>query len=141
MKNNILPEFREFLRSRNLVDKKYITFYAYWASKFLIFSNNNESLNHELRIKKFLNHLNTQKNIADWQVKQADEALRLYVYNFLDGDKSPLYPNAVQTNKKLPEVPKIVSELRQAIRIKHYSYSTERTYIDWVNRLTLEAAK
>ncbi len=77
MKNNILPEFQEFLRSRGIVNEQYIPFYAHWSSKFLAFSNENENLNLDLRIEKFLNHLKTEKNIADWQVKQAEEALRL----------------------------------------------------------------
>ena len=98
MKNNTLPKFQEFLRSRSLVQQNYIPFYAYWASGFLTFSNNNETLNHELRIEKFLDQLKAKKNIADWKVKQADEALRLYIHNFLDTDKSALYPNSSQTN-------------------------------------------
>ncbi len=134
MKDNTLPEFQEFLLSRRLVNEKYIQFYAHWASKFLTFSNDHENLRHELRIEEFLNRLRADKKIADWQIKQADEALKLYVHHFLQADKSALYPNSPQTNKKLPEVSKLVSEVRKAIRIKHYAYSTERAYIDWVKR-------
>ncbi len=134
MKNNTLPEFQEFLRSRNLVNEKYIQFYAHWASKFLTFSNDHENLRHELRIEDFLNRLKAKQSIADWQIKQASDALSLYVNNFLEADKSVLYPNAEQPSNTRPEVPKIVSEVRKAIRIKHYSYSTERSYIDWVKR-------
>jgi site-specific recombinase XerD len=144
MKNNILPEFQKFLRSRGIVNEQYIPFYAYWTSKFLTFSNNNERLNHDLRIKKFLNQLKSKKNIADWQVKQAEEAVQLYVHNFLDENKTVLYPNALQTDKKPFEVSKLINEIREAIRIKHYSYSTERTYIDWVKRFlhyTLDVKK
>jgi len=35
MNGNVLPEFQEFLLAHYLVDKKYISFYAFWASKFL----------------------------------------------------------------------------------------------------------
>ncbi|MEE8328924.1 MAG: hypothetical protein V3R54_03220, partial [Thermodesulfovibrionia bacterium] len=85
--------------------------YAHWSSKFLAFSNENENLNYDLRIEKFLNHLKTQKDIADWQVKQAEEALRLYVHSFLDENKTALYPNAPQTDKKPFDVSKTISEL------------------------------
>ncbi len=51
MENQLLPEFQEFLRSRRLVNKKYIHFYAYWASKFLSFSNKNMGLNYELQVR------------------------------------------------------------------------------------------
>jgi hypothetical protein len=33
MKNDMLPEFQEFLRSRRLVNEKYISFNAYPARK------------------------------------------------------------------------------------------------------------
>ncbi|MBI4839223.1 MAG: integron integrase [Nitrospirae bacterium] len=32
------------------------------------------------------------------------------------------------------DVLKVLSEMREAIRIKHYSYSTEQTYLDWTKR-------
>ena len=91
MNNDVLPEFQEFLRSRRFVQEKYIPFYAYWASIFLAFSNRNEYLNHDLRVDEFLNQLKSQKNVADWQVKQAGEAVKLFVNHFMDGDKSGLY--------------------------------------------------
>ena len=71
MKSDILPEFQKFLRSRHIVQKHYIPFYACWASKFLAFSKNDPNLSHDLKVQKFFNYLNTQKNIADWQIKQA----------------------------------------------------------------------
>ncbi len=50
MKHIILPEFQEYLRSKSLVNEKYISFYAHWASKFLTFSNGNRNLSHELAV-------------------------------------------------------------------------------------------
>lgn len=67
MFSKILPDFQKFLLSRNLVPEKNVAFYAYWVSKFLAFSNSNEDLTPDLRVREFLNHLRQQKNIADWQ--------------------------------------------------------------------------
>jgi hypothetical protein len=72
MENQLLPEFQGFLRSRRLVNEKYIHFYAYWASKLLSFSNKSVIPNHELQVEEFLNKLKSQDNVADWQVRQAD---------------------------------------------------------------------
>jgi integrase len=80
VENRILPEFQNFLVSRSLVPEKNVSFYAYWVSKFLAFSNRNQDLGPDLRVEKFLNHLRTQKNISDWQIRQADDALRLYIH-------------------------------------------------------------
>ncbi len=134
MKADILPEFQKFLLSRSLVPEKNVSFHAHWASKFLAFSNSNENLTPDLRVEKFLNHLRQQRNITDWQIRQADDALRLYINHFLDGKASTLSPNLPQTDKKFTDVSKILSEMQEAIRIKHYSYSTEQTYLDWVKR-------
>ncbi len=30
--------------------------------------------------------------------------------------------------------PRLLDQVRNAIRTKHYSYSTEKTYIDWIKR-------
>jgi len=132
MRDRILPEFQDFLLSRSLVPAKNAPFYAYWVSKFLTFSNNNQDLGPDLRVQKFLTLLKSQKKIADWQIKQADQALRLYIHRFLDGKTSVLSPNLPQ--KELLNVSKILSGMRQAIRIKHYSYSTERSYLEWAKR-------
>jgi len=45
------------------------SYYAYWNSKFLAFSNNNKELSQDLLIRKFLNHLRAEKDIADWQIQ------------------------------------------------------------------------
>ena len=134
MKEEVLPEFQKYLLTRKLVKEKKVPFYAYWASKFLSFSNNNEEIGVELRVNKFLDRLKKQKNISDWQIQQADEALRLYIGNFLNGDTSILYPDTKQNKKNLPDISKIMSEMRQAIRVKHYSYRTEQSYLDWAKR-------
>jgi len=132
MRDRILPEFQDFLLSRSLVPEKNAPFYANWVSKFLVFSNRNDDLAPDLKTEKFLNELKSQKNIADWQIRQAEEALRLYFHHFLHGDTSTLSPNLTQ--KKPLDTSKILVEMREAIRIRHYSYSTERSYLDWVER-------
>ncbi len=36
--------------------------------------------------------------------------------------------------EKLPEDPKLLDQLRRAIRLRHYSIRTEHTYVNWVYR-------
>ena len=123
MPNNALPQFQQFLLSRGLVPEKKIHYYAHWVSKFMAYSNRNENLNYDFRVQKFLDELRSQTNTADWQIIQAEEALALYSGHFLKGDTSVLSPNMPQGGKKLPDLPQALDEMRQAIRIKHYSYS------------------
>ncbi len=37
----------------------------------------------------------------------------------------------------LPKPKKLLDQLRDAIRIKHYSYATEKTYVHWAKRYIL----
>ena len=87
-----------------------------------------------MRIKKFLKHLG-DKEVADWQIKQAETAIRLYIGNFLNGDESSLEPNTHEARETNPsDCSAIVRKMKEAMRLKHYSYRTERSYIDWVKR-------
>jgi len=43
--------------------------------------------------------MKSQKNIADWQIKQADDALRLYIHHFPKGETSILSPNPPRETK------------------------------------------
>ena len=134
MFSNTLPEFQKFLVSRKLVPEKNASYYAYWANRFLAFSNNKENLSQDLQIREFLNHLRVQKDIADWQIKQAKQALQLYIENFLKSGHSTSFPGSLQKGEIHFNLSETLSKMREAIRIKHYSYRTERCYIDWVKR-------
>jgi hypothetical protein len=36
-----------------------------------------------------------------------------------------------------PRPRKLLDQVRDAIRVKHYSYSTEKTYVYWIRRFIL----
>jgi integron integrase len=112
---------------------KNVPFYAHWVSKFFAFSNRNQDLSSNLKVQKFLNQLKLQKKIADWQVKQAEDALRLYFHHFLDSKTPVLSPDGQP--KRVLDVSKVLSNMRQALRIRHYSHRAERSYLDWAERL------
>ena len=38
---------------------------------------------------------------------------------------------------KLDQPPKLLNEVRTRLRAKHYSYNTEKTYYDWINRFII----
>jgi hypothetical protein len=48
VKNQILPEFQNFLHSRSFAPAKNAPFYANWVSKFITFSNRHEEMNRDL---------------------------------------------------------------------------------------------
>ncbi|MBU1045324.1 MAG: integron integrase [Candidatus Omnitrophica bacterium] len=70
--------------------------------------------------------------MEDWQLKQAEEAIRIYLEKF----------SCLKGNSQKPKIrkdssadeQKIINDLKNAIRLKHFAYSTERTYVDWAKR-------
>jgi hypothetical protein len=46
-------------------------------------------------------------------------------------------PKPLLTRGLLPRKPKLLDQVRETIRRKHYSIRTETTYIDWIKRYIL----
>jgi hypothetical protein len=134
MKKITLPEFQEYLRTKSLVKEKYIPFYANWASKFLTFTGNEGNLSYDLQVQKFLDLLKGQENIADWQVKQAEDAIQLYVNQFIDGSESQSCSIPSENKEGPSTIFKMLGDMREALRIKHYAYRTEIAYLDWAEK-------
>ena len=132
MIEDILSDFQNFLISRGFADKKHAPFYAHWVSKFIAFSNNEVSPYFSEKKQKFLEQLSRSSGVTDWQKEQAKTALKLYFEQF-DKNAAKLYSDSVlpPANDKI-DPPSIIKMLSEAIRIKHYSYKTERAYINWV---------
>jgi len=136
MNHSILEEFQTFLRSRGIVADSKIPYYAFWASRFLAFSNAHENLPLDVRIERFLENLQVKgKPAAPWQVRQAEEAARLYVGHFCAGDAAQLSPNTEPLAADIcRDRAALIEKARELLRLRHYSFSTERTYLDWINR-------
>jgi len=94
MDKQILSEFQKFLFDKKFIPEKNTSFYTYWVNKFLYFSNNTEILPADVRIKKFLDQLSDKAETTDWQIRQAYDATRLYLYHFLKNPSPVLYSNA-----------------------------------------------
>jgi len=130
----ILPEFQEFLLTHKLAPEKHVLFLALWVSKFLAFSNRKGQQDIGLTVTEFLDSLETREDIKDWQVRQAGEAVRLYLKHFKGGDVLRTAQGAPEPKAGLADRPKILAEMRRLIRLKHFAYNTERAYLDWAER-------
>ena len=66
-------------------------------------------------------------------MKQAKDAVLLYLNNFLNGNLSSLFPNhQVEVPKK--DLKTILDKTKEILRIKHYSFRTEQTYVEWIRK-------
>ena len=131
-RNEKLPEFQKFLLEKKLVPESNVPFYAYWVSRYLDYARRHElsaTEYQERAITEYLGVLQSDRRIFKWQHRQADDALRLYYANYLgkSGEQVTSAPG-------LANVAGVFKEAKRLIRLKHYSYSTERTYLQWIER-------
>lgn len=82
-KNN----FEEFLAHSGLIRKDKIKYYIYWVNKFHYYCKYrfHKPINHN--IVSYLEKLEKDVRIADWQVKQAADAVLIYTEKFLSQQK------------------------------------------------------
>ncbi len=113
MTRDLLPEFQKYLLSRQLVPEKNVSFFAWWVSRFLAFSNTHEGLTRQLLVERFIEHLTKEKHVADWQLRQAQDAVRLYLDHFPEGKAGGL--PAISTTSGFPSQTEAISKARQII--------------------------
>jgi integron integrase len=131
-------------------------FYVKWAKYFANFLPEKPLKDRSRKdIEAFLADLGKRRGIADWQVRQAEHALRILYEIFLPHysperhtgvaptEKHPVQEAIAKTDafrdRVIPgEVERQFSDLVEAVktevRSRHYSYRTETTYLDWVRR-------
>ncbi|MBA3036371.1 MAG: tyrosine-type recombinase/integrase [Desulfobacterium sp.] len=131
MMNNILPDFQKYLLDNKLVPENQIPFYANWVNKFIRFSNTQQDKALDLRVQLFLDALKKDPTLQDWQILQADNAIKLYINNFLptSGGTAKLSPNAdTEAEKKFPDEQKIRKEIREILlrlRVKDIDFGAK----------------
>ena len=128
-----LGRFGEFLLRSRIVAEKYARYYVGWVRKFLQQVPEKEGVTVEDRITIFLDILRPQ--VEDWQLDQAEKAVRLYFSNYLNGagvaqTVSEIRPDDSGRFKKA----EVLDAVRRLIRLRHYSPRTEQTYAEWLER-------
>jgi integron integrase len=126
MKSSEKDNFRQFLAKKALIADKQISYYLKWVSDCLVFhKKSGPEISGPERLA-FLEHLS--HGHPDWQVKQADQALRLYEL-FLKGGGGETINTGSAKNRDWDQWE---ARTVRAIRSKHLALSTERTYLQWL---------
>jgi integron integrase len=135
-----LQEFGEFLLKAQLVRPAAAPYFVRWVRRFLSRPASDEPLADQVR--GFCEELDRNGRSEDWQVRQADQALRIYFVNFLkrtDWHRRPVSTVVDEQGRTSPLA--ALEQLRTRLRTRHYSYRTEYTYADWVRRFLDYAAQ
>lgn len=132
--NKILSEFQDFLLTSGLVHEQYVPFYAQWVTKFLSFSDRETEPDNSSLIDKFIHTVQMENKVLSWQVRQAEEAVQLYVHKFKNNKELLEAKNSENVWKNIPDIQGVLGEITRLSRIKNYADSTERLYLDWAKR-------
>ena len=144
MNKNIIEQrltaYGDFLLNHSMVQPGKEKFFISWVRRYL---NSEQSLKGQLweeKLPQYLDRLFGEPNIKSWQVDQADQAVRLYFQNYHANKKSP--PGYAAGQQAAPgqkhggrfNSNQALKDAREWMRIKHYAYRTEQTYLSWCKR-------
>jgi integron integrase len=122
----MLEGFRKFLVEKKLVHKNAVSWYCRWISScFESYNLDFREVLSEKQNQEFL--IQFGKNHEDWQVKQAQDALRLFKY--FQATKDFIPKDQKQDNVNWLTIEKTASDL---LRLKHRALNTEKTYLNWL---------
>jgi integron integrase len=156
--NKFWDNFRDLV-IKSGISEKYADSYVKWGEKFAMSIKGTPLHKRTVDdIKSFLAKTKNQKNVQEWKVKQAREALYLLYYKFLKieleipkSDKTTEVKKVDKPTKDIDEVihskvskkeveekHKILLEnIRKEIRYRHYALKTEYSYLDWIIRFII----
>jgi|SRR6056297_1916083 len=123
-----MEKFSKFLISKDIIPEKQVPDYVGWVKAFL--RSRGRDASEKVTAEEIDRYVkNLARRTEDWQVRQAEQALRIFRY-YQGRTQAPENSgaNAVQQWK-------IVSrEMKNMIRLKQLSVKTEKTYISWLRQ-------
>jgi hypothetical protein len=85
-KTEILPEFQSiFLKKKKLAQEKNVFFYALWASKYFTYARKKQISSEKYQenaVLEFIESMKSYSHMSEWQIRQAQDALRLYYFHY-----------------------------------------------------------
>ena len=120
--------FATYLRQRRLTPEAHIPFYVKWVQRFLAADLPLIATAPRDKLQAFENLLAKNSAIPEWQVRQAVRAVELYLKVFTPA-ASTGPASSMEGEKAISEAETVYAQMRDLIRVRHYSYRTEQTYL------------
>lgn len=128
-------KFKNFLKETKQIPREKTKYYEYWVKQFIYHCQRNFKEKLTSNITLYLESLKSNAEFKNWQVEQAEEAVTLFAKNILNLQlDSPLSPIHQKQDQYDNEWSKLIKETRKLIQLRHYSSSTEKTYIYWIKK-------
>jgi hypothetical protein len=122
-----LIDYEQYIKDNKFSTSAKSGYYVNWVKRFLKL-NLSERLNNYDKLQQFRDYLNVSSGLEEWQRSQGIHAVEIYLNMFLPSIKG------VKCNEPHPDLLVISEKMRTVLRLKHYAYRTEQTYLDWVRR-------
>lgn len=146
----LLQAFPRYLEENRLAQPRQIPFLVFRAEQYLTAAHD-PGLTPDDRLRAFLEKLQRTPNVTEWQVRQAEDAVKLLRQFAKEkqevsgavGQPTPPGQVAITVGNGQaatpPPVPttewvETVAKMRNLLRLRHYSPNTETTYLDWARR-------
>ena len=130
-----LGKFGQFILQNNLVPERNARFYVLWVRRFLDQPVPEPTASLEDRIRGFKERLESSQTMAPWQIEQAERAISLYFNNYLKNTQWAITQPRLQVAPDgLFDSQQALTSAQTTLRLKHYAYRTETTYLDWITR-------
>lgn len=127
-----LQQFAEFLLKARFVNESAAPYCVRHVRQFLTRPATDDALAD--RVRRFCEDM-ARGGSQDWQVRQAEQALRLYFVHFLrrtDWSQAPANPVVDREGQVTPLT--ALEQLRLRLRARHYAIRTEESYTHWARR-------
>jgi integron integrase len=140
-----LQEFSLWLEKRSLAPSGQLRFFVMWVERFLRSASAGLNVSDKDRLMHFVDFLARDRHCEDWQREQASRAVTLYLEGFCKerGDSNGGGEMAddgglgveVAGDCDWPDGFRDgLERVKALIRLRHYSYRTETSYLDWLRR-------
>ncbi len=133
IKNNLIEEFAQHIIKNGIVDNEHAKFFVIWVRRYLDMAPQiDRATPDELRIL-FIDKLERERK-EDWQIEQARKAVSAWLAWQEQKAKGELVAKVDVGPDGSVVAEDACAYMRQILQVRHYSYRTEQTYLDWVRR-------
>ena len=131
--DSLLAAFGEYLLRSRIADEKHARYYVRWVRQFLGRPAVMPNATPDEALTGFLDTLERDGR-EDWQVEQARKAVTAWFGWRQRAKEAAPAPKAAPAPDGSVVADDALAALRDTIRVRHYSYRSEQTYLDWVRR-------
>ena len=107
-----LQEFAEYLLRNHIAREGHARYYVFWVRRFLEKEIPDPKLTLSDRLDQFLLGLQAEHRYADWQIEQAERAIRLYYFKFRNNaENGGRGPSALLRTGRPPSIDCMVGQV------------------------------